>query len=72
MYLTVYVLVLFNQAAVGSVDPSDALLCVRLAASHGGAHGGLCGGVGSSSACVDTGSLVGAAALTPATARGKI
>lgn len=58
------------KSVVGSVDSSDAFLCVRLAASHGGANGGLCRSVVSTSPPVDLGSLVGAADITPATARG--
>lgn len=59
------------QTLMGSVDPSDADLRVRLAASYGRADGGLCRTVGSSFAPVDTGSPVGAADLTQITARGK-
>lgn len=55
---------------MGSVDSSDAFVCVRLAASFGGANGGLCRSMGSTSPFVDPGSPVGAADLTPATARG--
>ncbi len=62
---------LLVQTVVGSVDPSDAVLCVRLAASYGGANGGLCGSVGSTSPPVDPGSSVGTADLTPAAARSK-
>lgn len=65
------VLSLLLQTVVGGVDPSDAVLCVRLAASYGRANGGLCGSVGSSSPPVDPGSPVRAADLTPATARSK-
>lgn len=71
LFLTVYFLYLVVQAPVGSVDPSHAVLCVRLAASYGRIDGGLCGGVGSLSPHVDTGSLVGAAHFTTATTRGK-
>lgn len=67
----VCVLSLSVQTVVGSVDPSDATLCDRLAASNGRANGGLCGSVGSYSTSVDPGSPDGAADLTPATARGK-
>lgn len=59
------------QTLMGSVDPSDADLRVKLAASYGRADGGLCRSVGSSFAPVDTGSPVGAADLTQITARGK-
>lgn len=52
------------------MDSSDAMLCVRLAASNGWANGGLCGNVGSSSPHLDPGSSVGAACLTSITARG--
>lgn len=69
--MTAYVLFLLVQTVVGSVDPSDAALCVRLAASYGHADGRLCGSMGSSSPPVDAGSPVGAADFTPATARGK-
>lgn len=65
------VLSLLLQTVVGSVDPSDAVLCVRLAASNGRANGGLCGCLGSPSPPVDPRSPFGAADLTPATARGK-
>lgn len=77
MYLPVWsvcvsnMLSLWVQNFVGSVDNSDAVLCVKLAASYGRANGGLCGSVGSSTPFVDPGSLVGAADLTPATTRGK-
>lgn len=56
---------------MGSVDPSDAGLCVRLAAPYGRVNGGLRGSVGSSSSPVDPGSPVGAAHFTTTTARGK-
>lgn len=56
---------------MGSVDSSDADLRVRLAASYGRAHGGLCRSVGSSSPPVDPGSPAGADDLTPITARGE-
>lgn len=59
------------QTSVGSVDPSDAILCVRLAATYGSVNGGLRGNVGSSSPPVDPESPVGAARFTAATARGK-
>lgn len=62
---------LFVQSAVGSVDPSHAVLCVRLAASYGRANGGLCGSMGSPPPPVDPGSPNGAAGFTPAAARGK-
>lgn len=58
------------QSVVGSVDSSDAFVCVRLAASFCGANGGLCRSMGSTPPLVDPGSPVGAAHLTPATARG--
>lgn len=56
---------------MGGVDPSDAVLCVRLAATYGRVNGGLRGSVGSSSPPVDPGSPVGAAHFAAATARGK-
>lgn len=56
---------------MGGVAPSDAVFCVRLAASNGRTAGGLCGNVGSYFARVDPGSLVGADYLTPTAARGK-
>lgn len=58
------------QSVVGSVDSSDAFMCVRLAAPSGGANGGLYRNMGSTSPIVDPGSPVGAAHLIPATARG--
>lgn len=64
------VLSVFVQTVVGSVDPSDATLCVKLAASYSSADGGLCGSVGSSSPDMDPGTPDGAADLTSATARG--
>lgn len=60
-----------RQTIMGSVDPSDATLCVKLAASYRWANGGLCRNVGTSSAVMDHGSHVGAADFTPTTARGK-
>lgn len=62
---------LFVQSAVGSVDPSHAVLCVRLATSYGWANGGLCGNMGSSPPLMDSGSRAGAAGFTPVAARGK-
>lgn len=62
---------LFVQGAVGSVDPSHAVLCVRLAASYCWANGGLCGSMGPYSPPVDPGSSTGAAGFTPVAARGK-
>lgn len=60
------------QTPVGSVDPSDAILCVKLAATYGSVNGGLHGSVGSSSPPVDPGSSAGATHFTAATARGKM
>lgn len=56
---------------MGSVDPCDAYVCVRVAAPYGWTDGGLCDVVGSSSASVDPGSPTGTADLTPPAARGK-
>lgn len=56
---------------MGSLDPSDAVLCVRVAASDSRANGGLCGSVGSSSPPVAPGSHFRATDIAPATARGK-
>ena len=66
-----YDVFLFDQSAVGSVDTSHAVLCVRLAASYGWANGGLCGSMGSSPPAMDPGSPTGAAGFTPVAARGK-
>lgn len=62
---------LFIQTVMGGVDPSDALLCVQLAASTSWANGGLFGFVGPSSPPMDPGSAAGADDLTPTAARGK-
>lgn len=56
---------------MGGVDPSDAVLCVKLAASIGWANGGLFGSVGPSSTSLDPGSLAGADDLTPPATGGK-
>lgn len=56
---------------MGSVDPSDEGLCVKLAAPYGWVNGGLHGSVGSSSPPVDPGSPVGAAHFTATSAGGK-
>lgn len=62
---------LLLQTPVGSVDSSDAVLRVSLAASYDGIYGGLCGNVGPSSTPLDLGLPVGAAHFTKITARGK-
>lgn len=56
---------------MGGVDPSDAGVCVGLAASCGRANGGLYRTLVSSGPPVAAGSPAGAACFTSATARGK-
>lgn len=55
---------------MGSLDPSDAVVCDQLAASYGGTNGGLLGNLGTAAPLLDPRSLVGAADFTPATKRG--
>lgn len=55
---------------MGSLDPSDAVVCHQLAASYGGTNGGLLGNLGTAAPLLDPRSLVGAADFTPATKRG--
>lgn len=55
---------------MGSLDPSDAVVCLQLAASYGGTNGGLRGNLGTSAPLVDAGSPAGAARFTAATKRG--
>lgn len=59
-----------KKTAVGSLDPSDAVVCHQLAASYGGTNGGLLGNLGTAAPLLDPRSLVGAADFTPATKRG--
>lgn len=62
--------VFLKKTAVGSLDPSDAVVCHQLAASYGGTNGGLLGNLGTAAPLLDPRSLVGAADFTPATKRG--
>lgn len=55
---------------MGSLDPSDAVVCHQLAASYGGTNGGLLGNLVTAAPLLDARSLVGAADFTPATKRG--
>lgn len=59
-----------KKTAVGSLDPSDAVMCHQLAASYGRTNGGLLGNLGPAAPLLDPRSLVGAADFTPATKRG--
>lgn len=60
----------FLKTAVGSLDPSDAVVCHQLAASYGGTNGGLLGNLVTAAPLLDARSLVRAADFTPATKRG--
>lgn len=59
-----------KKTAVGSLDPSDAVMCHQLAASYGGTNGGLLGNLGTAAPLLDPRSPVGAADFAPATKRG--
>lgn len=69
--LTVHVAHVSVQTSVGSLDPSDADVCVMLAAPYGGTHGRLCGSMGSSPPPLDHRLPVGAASFTTSSERGK-
>lgn len=59
------------QTSVGSLDTSDAVVCVMLAAPNGGTYGRLCGSMGSSPPPLDHRLPVGAASVTTSSERGK-
>lgn len=69
--LTVHVLPVSVQTSMGSLDPSNAVVCVMLAAPYGGTNGRLCGSMGSSPPSLDHRLPVGAASFTTSSERGK-
>lgn len=58
------------QVDMGSVGSSHEDLCVAVAAQKCGAHGGLCGMLGSCITAVDSGQCFGAAYIPTTTERG--
>lgn len=58
------------QVDMGSVGSSHEDLCVSVAAQKCGAHGGLCGMLGSCITAVDSGQCFGAAYFPTTTERG--
>lgn len=57
---------------MGSVGPSDADLCIKLAATQCWANGGLYWSVGSTPSSVDSGLSGGTIDFTPPAERGKM
>lgn len=62
---------LLVQTSVGSLDPSDAFVCVMLAAPYCETHGGMCRNMGSSPPPMDHWLLVGAASFATSSERGE-